>query len=87
LLREFEIDVAIEQHIQVFTKISRANVFVANIHIRDAALIEDVADPADGVGVRPRHPNADSRNSGGVMRNVRKPAVLPKSRPSSVATE
>src|SRR5580693_5199457 len=46
-----------------------ANVFVAYISVGDFALIEDVADPADGVSVRPRNPQADARNGGCMMRN------------------
>src|SRR3989442_75252 len=69
LLSEFKIDVAIEKHIKVVPKITGANVFVANIRIGNAVLIEDVADPADGVGVSPGHPNADARNARSVMRN------------------
>ena len=69
LFGEFEIDVAIEKHVKLVAKFTGANVFVAYIGIRDFALIEDVADPSDGVRVRPGDPKANARNGGCMMRN------------------
>jgi len=54
LLPSFEIDVAIEKHIQVLTKISRANVFVEHTH-RERRVDRGCSGSADGVGVRPGH--------------------------------
>jgi hypothetical protein len=61
---------AVEKHVKAVAKMTGANVFVANVGVGDAALIEDVANPADGVGVRPGDPKADARNGGGVMRDA-----------------
>ena len=88
LFGEFEIDVAVKKHIDFVSQSAGANVFVANIGVGNFALVEEVADPADGVGVGPGNPNADARNFRSVMRNVRDGVeALVKSRPSSVATE
>ena len=67
---ELEVDVAVEQDIDFILQRAGANVFVAQIGVRDFALVERIADPADGIGVGPGNPHADARNSCGVTRNV-----------------
>ncbi len=61
---------AVEQNVNLRTKISGADVFVAQIGVWNFALVERVANPSDRVGVGPRNPYADARGGRFVMRNV-----------------
>ena len=70
LFGQLEIDVAVEEDIDFVVELAGADVFVADINIGDFALVERVADPADGVGVGPGDPDAEARCFGGVMRNI-----------------
>ena len=83
LFGEFEIDVAIKQYIKFVLQLRRANVFIANIGVRNLALVEGITDPADGVGVCPGNPHAEARSFCGVARNVGRGGGAMKSRPSS----
>ena len=61
LLGQFQIDMAIEQHINARAKIAGADVFIAKIGVGNLALIERVADPSDRVRVCPWNPYANAR--------------------------
>ena len=80
LLGQLEIDVAVEQHVVLCAQVAGANVFVAHVRIRNVALIECVAQPADGVRVRPRHPHAEPRRLGGVTCDIGQPSQPNRSR-------
>lgn len=67
---EFEIDVAVEEDIDFVVELAGADVFVADVNVGDFALVERVADPADGISVGPGNPDAEARGFGGVMRNI-----------------
>ena len=56
LLGQLEVDVAVEEHVDTLAQVARADVLVAHVGVGNAALVERVAHPADGVGVGPRHP-------------------------------
>src|SRR4029077_52323 len=71
LLREFQIDVAVQQYIELVVEIARANVFIANVGVRNLSLVERVAHPSDGVGVCPRNPHAKAGGFCGMVRDVR----------------
>jgi hypothetical protein len=70
LFGKFEIDVTVEQNVNFVVKMPGADVFIAKVGVRDVALIERIADPADGVGVGPGNPDAEARHFRRVMRNV-----------------
>jgi len=70
LFREFEIDVPIEEDVDFVVEFAGADVFVAEIGVGNLALVERIANPADGVGVGPGNPKAEARSFGGMMRDV-----------------
>ena len=61
LLGKFEIYVAVKQHVHAIAQPSGADIFIAKIGVRNLALIERIAQPADRIGIGPRHPHADAR--------------------------
>ena len=86
MLGEFEVDVTVEEDVDLIAPSARADVFIAQVGVRDFALVENVANPADGVGVGPGDPEADAGSLGGVARDVGCQATLTKLRPSSFET-
>src|ERR1700680_3401861 len=71
LLRELKIDVPVKKYVDLVGQIARTDVFIAKIEVGDFALIERVAQPADGIRIRPRHPNTKARRFGRVTRHAR----------------
>ena len=62
LLGELEIDVRVEQHVILVPEFAGADVLIAHVGVGNVALVERVARPAGGVGIRPRHPQAQARH-------------------------
>ncbi len=71
LLGQFEVYVAVKHDVHAIAQSSGADVFIAKIGVGHLALIERVAQPADGIGIGPRHPYADARGFFRMPRNVR----------------
>ena len=52
----------VEQHVVLVLEFAGADVLIAHVVVGNVALIERVARPAGGVGVGPRHPQAQARH-------------------------
>ena len=62
LFGELQVYVPVQQYVVLVLEFSGADVLIAHVCIRDMALVERVAGPADGVGVRPGNPQAQPRH-------------------------
>src|SRR6202041_1119574 len=70
LLRQLEIDVSVEQDVDLTAEIAGANVLVAQIRVRNFALVERITNPSDRISIRPRHPHAEARHRRLVRRHI-----------------
>ena len=61
---------SVKQYVHCVAQCTGANVFIAKIGIRNFALIERVADPADRIGIGPGNPESDSGSAGLVSWNI-----------------
>ena len=71
-LRQLEVDMAIKNDVVLLVQLARPDVFVPHIDIRNMPLVQRVAQPADGVGIRPGHPHSQTRYGSGMTRHVRR---------------
>jgi hypothetical protein len=71
LFGEFEIDVAVEEDVDFIIEFAGADVFVADVDVGNFALIERIADPADGIGVCPGNPDTETGSFSGVAGDSR----------------
>ena len=61
---------SVEEHIDFRAQVSGANIFIAQVRVRDFPLVETIANPTDGVGIGPWDPYADAGSFGDVMLHV-----------------
>src|SRR5690242_15168949 len=57
----------VEKDVNFVPQAAGANVFIAQVGVWDLALVQRVADPADGICVRPRNPESDARRGSSMM--------------------
>ena len=71
LLGEFKIHVSVQHDVVLVLQPAGTNVLIAHVDVRNVTLIERVARPTNGVGVRPRHPQTQPRHRRLVLRHPR----------------
>src|SRR5690348_8708167 len=57
----------VEKDVNFVAQAAGANVFIAQVGVWDLALVQGVADPANGIRVRPRYPKPDARRGSSMM--------------------
>src|SRR5271165_4761650 len=61
---------SVEQHVDLVAQLTRANILVAQINVRDLALIQGIPHPSARIGISPGYPKPEPRHRRGMMRNV-----------------
>ena len=72
LLGQFQIDMSIKQHIDARAQISRPDVLIAQVCVRDFSLVKRISNPSNRICIRPRHPDTNTRRRTLVVWHIRR---------------
>src|SRR5581483_466279 len=71
LFGKFQVDVPVDENVDTIAQPSGTDILVPNVNVWHVALVEAVANPSDGIRIRPGHPNTKARRLCSVMWDIR----------------